>query len=251
MSIPLILSPKLHIIIPAAGIGSRMQPNQLPTTLKQPKQYRILNNGFTIIEETLNRFIQWHEHSNDFNMNKTHRIHKIYVALSPTDEQFQKLPISKHPLIQTYIGGNTRQASVQNAFQHLPSPSKTSWIMVHDAARCFIHPKDIENLYNTVLQHSPHLGGILAARSTDTLKNSQDGRHITGTLNRSQVWQAQTPQMFTHEILRKAYDKVDSMNIAITDDAYAIETLGEYPILVEAQYKNHKITYEHDLENQS
>jgi 2-C-methyl-D-erythritol 4-phosphate cytidylyltransferase len=89
------------------------------------------------------------------------------------------------------------------------------------------------------------VGGILALASPDTLKQVQ-GNAITGTLDRSHIWRALTPQMFRYSMLKNALEQTQG-NPAITDDASALELQGLQPKIVEGRPDNIKITRPEDL----
>ena len=80
----------------------------------------------------------------------------------------------------------------------------------------------------------------MATKAKDTLKFSKNGKNILKTIDRNNIWQAQTPQMFKTNILKKVYSRKISKNI--TDDAQLVERLGKKVILVECGYKNFKVT---------
>ena len=91
------------------------------------------------------------------------------------------------------------------------------------------------------------IGGILGSRVRDTLKNSNQHNEIVNTFPRDNIWQALTPQMFRYKLLCQALKHVLSHQLAITDEAGAIEALGLVPLIVEGRCDNIKITYPEDL----
>jgi 2-C-methyl-D-erythritol 4-phosphate cytidylyltransferase len=121
--------------------------------------------------------------------------------------------------------------------------SDNDWVLVHDAARPCITATDIRHLINTLA--NDEVGGILALSSHDTLKNVQ-GNSITGTLDRSHIWRALTPQMFRYGLLKSALEAAEG-NPAITDEASALELQGLQPKIVEGRPDNIKITRPEDL----
>jgi len=121
--------------------------------------------------------------------------------------------------------------------------SDTDWVLVHDAARPCITANDIYHLIDSLVNDD--VGGILALSSHDTLKNVQ-GNSITGTLDRSHIWRALTPQMFRYGLLKGALEAAEG-NPAITDEASALELQGLRPKIVEGRPDNIKITTPEDL----
>lgn len=211
-------------IVPAAGVGKRMQADR-------PKQYLELA-GKTVIEQTLSRLLQ------------AHVFEAIAVAVSKDDPYWPALVISRHEQVLTAAGGKERADSVLSALKTIrDKASDTDWVLVHDAARPCITTADIHHLIACLIHDE--VGGILALPSHDTLKNVQDGR-IDGTLDRNHVWRALTPQMFRYGLLKSALEEAEG-NPAITDEASALELKGLRPKIVEGRPDNIKITRPEDL----
>jgi 2-C-methyl-D-erythritol 4-phosphate cytidylyltransferase len=217
-------STKFWGIVPAAGVGKRMQADR-------PKQYLELA-GKTVIEQTLLRLLQ------------ADVFEAIAVAISSDDPYWPQLPIAKHEKILTAAGGKERADSVLSALKSISSKaSDDDWVLVHDAARPCITASDIHHLIACLIHDD--VGGILALSSHDTLKNVQDGR-IAGTLDRNHIWRALTPQMFRYGTLKIALEEAEG-NPAITDEASALELKGLQPKIVEGRPDNIKITRPEDL----
>lgn len=216
--------PKIWAVVPAAGVGKRMNADR-------PKQYLLLD-GQTVIEYTLTRLLQ----ANCFNA--------ISVAISPEDPYWPALPIANHPQIITAEGGKERADSVLSGLHALSAEAcENDWVLVHDAARPCLTTSDIHQLLNT-LKNDP-VGGILALASHDTLK-AVTGDSITETLDRRQIWRALTPQMFRYGLLKQAL-QASVGNLAVTDEASALEMQGWQPKIVEGNPCNIKITRPEDL----
>jgi 2-C-methyl-D-erythritol 4-phosphate cytidylyltransferase len=115
------------------------------------------------------------------------------------------------------------------------------WVLVHDAARCLVTPTQINALIDACLPDA--VGGILALKLPDTLKREANGR-VAQTVDRSDKWLAQTPQMFRLGSLRAA---LQAAGDAVTDEASAIELAGHAPLLVEGSAQNFKVTYPQDF----
>jgi len=211
-------------VVPAAGVGKRMQADR-------PKQYLPLA-GKTVIEHTLSRLLD----ANVFN--------KVVTAISIEDPYWPELPIASHPQVITAPGGKERADSVLSALKALQGlAAEQDWVLVHDAARPCLTTSDIHLLIDTLQQDA--VGGILALSSHDTLKQVQAGV-IVGSVDRKLIWRALTPQMFKYGMLRDALQSAEG-NPAITDEASAVEILGHQPKIVEGRPDNIKITRPEDL----
>lgn len=140
-------------------------------------------------------------------------------------------------------GGPTRATSVLNGLNALSHQGADDgdWVLVHDAARCLVTPQQINVLIDTCLRDA--VGGLLALKLPDTLKREQDGR-VAQTVDRSDKWLAQTPQMFRLGALRAA---LLAAGDAVTDEASAMEMAGDAPLLVEGSAQNFKVTYPQDF----
>ncbi len=217
-------STKFWAIVPAAGVGKRMQADR-------PKQYLELADK-TVIEHTLSRLLGADIFS------------AIAVAISEEDPYWPELSISKHPKIITAPGGKERADSVLSGLKAInEQAADDDWVLVHDAARPCITASDIHHLVDSLLYDE--VGGILALASPDTLKQVQDNS-ITGTLDRSHIWRALTPQMFRYGMLKTALEQAQG-NPGITDEASALELKGLQPKIVEGRPDNIKITRPEDL----
>ncbi|WP_394753914.1 2-C-methyl-D-erythritol 4-phosphate cytidylyltransferase [Crenothrix sp.] len=215
---------KFWAVVPAAGVGKRMSADR-------PKQYLLLA-GKTVLEQTLLRLLQ----ADVFTT--------ISVAISVEDPYWPEIPISKHEKIMTAPGGKERADSVLSGLKSIRTmASDDDWVLVHDAARPCLTASDIHHLINTLIDDE--VGGILALSSHDTLKNVQ-GKNILGTLDRSHIWRALTPQMFRYGMLKNALEAAEG-NPAVTDEASALEMLGLQPKIVEGRPDNIKITRPEDL----
>ena len=211
-----------HLIIPAAGAGSRMGD-------VLPKQYLRLA-GKPMIAHIIQVFLN---HP---------RIASIHLALNPADEFWRSLtlePASKLKL--HYTGGESRATTVLNTLNAI-DVAVDDWVLVHDAARPGLTHQMLDKLLSE-LEHDP-VGGLLALPLADTLKQSDAFNHVAKTIPRAQLWQAQTPQMFRYGLLKQA---LTSYNGQSTDEAEAVEALGLQPKLVQGELRNLKVTYPQDL----
>ena len=205
-------------VLPAAGVGSRMQADK-------PKQYLTLL-GKTLLEHTLDVMLSYPA------------VSKIILAVSKDDPYISTLSLD--PKIQLVEGGTTRAESVLNGLNAIAE--KNAWVLVHDAARPCLQHADIDKL----LAIEDKQGAILAIPVTDTIKRA-DNQCIVKTEDRSQLWQAMTPQFFPVDILRDALSTGIQQGANITDEASAIELAGFRPHLVAGRSDNLKVTRPEDL----
>lgn len=212
-----------HVIIPAAGIGSRME-NVLP------KQYLPIG-GKPMIAHIIQTF---------FNHPK---IANIHLALNQQDEFWRSFTLNPESRLHIhYTGGNSRAETVLNTLRVM-DVDDADWILVHDAARPGLTSEALSRLLNT-LEHDD-VGGLLALPVADTIKKSNETNHIEATVSRQNLWRAQTPQMFQYAILKQALTTFDGLP---TDEAEAVEAMGLSPKLVHGDFRNIKATYPEDLE---
>ena len=213
------------VIIPAAGLGTRMK-NAIP------KQYLTVK-GKSILEHTLKSLLSYQ------------KFKKGVVVINKTDKYWPSLQVKYSKLI-TAIGGQARCNSVLNGLLALkPYVKENDWILVHDAARPFIQLSDIDKLINA-LKDDP-LGGILGTPLKNTIKYIDNKQYIFETLDRRSLWEALTPQMFRYHWLLQALSSAIEKNQAITDEANALELLGKHPKIIEGRADNIKITDPYDL----
>ena len=213
-------------IVPAAGVGKRMQADR-------PKQYLPLNN-ITVIEQTLTRLLE------------VKSISAVVVAISKEDPYWPTLEISSNPRIYTAAGGKERADSVLSALNSIADKADDNdWVLVHDAARPCITKSDVEYLINELQDHP--VGGILGLASHDTLKSVDNNLAISGTVDRSKIWRAFTPQMFRYAALKHALQEAADKCWIMTDDASAMELQGMQPKIIAGRADNLKITRPDDL----
>lgn len=216
-----------YLVVPASGVGTRMQSSI-------SKQYLQLDNGLSVLDQTLSTLL---------NIKK---IKGCVVVISEQDSLFSSSQFYNHSkLLAIATGGKERYHSVINALNSLkPFVKDNDWILVHDAARPCIKAEDVENLIQQL--ENQKIGGLLATKVVDTIKKSSH-QMVESTIERSNLWQAQTPQMYRFGILLNALNTVYNDGINITDEASAIEYLGLDSLLVESSKTNIKITSPDDL----
>ncbi|AVX39426.1 2-C-methyl-D-erythritol 4-phosphate cytidylyltransferase [Yersinia massiliensis] len=215
--------PEVIAVLPAAGIGSRMQADC-------PKQY-LTAGGKTIIEHAISSLL---DHP---------QIQQIIVVIHPQDTQFSTLPIAQDSRIRVVHGGEQRADSVMAGLQ---AAGQAGWVLVHDAARPCLHRDDLDQLLS-IMRHSK-VGGILAAPVRDTMKRSEAGvQAIAHTVDRQALWHALTPQLFPLELLKLCLSRALQEGAVVTDEASALEHCGYHPLLVSGRSDNIKVTRPEDL----
>lgn len=139
-------------------------------------------------------------------------------------------------------GGAERQNSVWNGLEKCQSG--TEIVAIHDGARPLV---TTELIAATIQNARAHGTGIAATKVVDTIKEADDNRTILRTVDRTKLWAVQTPQTVRYDLLRRAYAKVLEQGIVVTDEAAAVEKLGEPVKLVDTPFLNLKITTPSDL----
>lgn len=207
------------VIILCAGNGSR-------TGLSYNKIFHKIN-GKTVYEQTIDSFL------ND------QQCQQIIVVTKKSElSAFRK--IVNNTKITYVIGGKERQDSVYQGLQVVNSP----YVMIHDGARPFVEKKEIVALLNCLHSHDACL---LMVPVKDTIKQVKDGK-VVKTLARETLMQAQTPQAFTTELIKEAYQKAKDTNYLATDDASLVELFSDTNVyVIIGSYQNKKITTIEDL----
>lgn len=217
------MSTPLWVIIPSAGKGKRFGSSV-------PKQYQPLLNT-TVLQNTLNRFTSRSD------------VCGIVLAVASDDEYIKSLP--SHPLVHIVQGGKERSDSVLNALNYLHNlVAENTLIAVHDAARPCIRKSSLDRLFEVA--RSAEAGAIMALAATDTVK-LVDMQKIKKTIDRNQIWLAQTPQVFPFKMISTALKMARAKGMLVTDEASAIELMGLSPIVVSGRQDNIKITNTEDL----
>lgn len=220
---------KIHTVVVSAGVGKRFGSDQ-------PKQYQTIL-GKTILQYSVDALSQVVD------------ITSCYLVISQQDTIAKNLNFALP--IHWVIGGKERMHSVFNGVQAIwqaEDSQPDDWVLIHDAGRPCVNLKDVEKLIKQVQAHSA--GGILAVPVRDTVKQSistPQGLLANTTLERNQLWLAQTPQIFPLEKLYNYLQQAIKQHIPFTDEASLFEYFGEKPLLVEGSHTNIKLTYPEDL----
>ncbi len=211
---------RFFALIPCAGNGSRAGTSG-------PKQYEPIA-GKPMVMHTLAAFAA------------VKRIAKTLVVVAQGDGFFTR---NFAPVTAAACGGETRAISVVNGLHELRKlgADGRDWVLVHDAARCLITPESIDSLIDAC--EGDDVGGLLARQLVDTLKSEKGGR-VAETLSREGKWLAQTPQMFR---IGRLIEAMEQAGEGVTDEASAMEAVGQRPLLVPGGAQNFKVTYPDDF----
>ncbi|MBI0426575.1 2-C-methyl-D-erythritol 4-phosphate cytidylyltransferase [Psychrobacter sp. NG27] len=227
-------TPTLHAMIVAAGRGSRFGASIA-------KQYTMLQ-GQTLLQHSVAR------------LGTSAYIDKCLLVVAADDETVQTLNFSMP--IRYAIGGAERWQSVQAGVEAIiqAGADDSDLVLIHDAARPVVPSHDIDTVIRGAMLE-PY-GAILATPVADTLKTAymqsiDEGSvhyYAETTIDRSMLWQAQTPQVFRLGQLKKVLEYVSKHQLTITDEASAFEHL-KLPIkLVTGSRQNIKLTYPDDAD---
>ena len=203
------------LIITAGGTSSRYgNKNKLLENL----------NNKTVIEETISKFTEFNE------------INQIIIpANSSILNELEKL----FPDYTVIIGGDSRQESVYKALKYV----NNDYVLIHDGARPLIKQETIKSVLSDVIKYN---AVSVMTKTTDTIKEVDSSGKVIRTIDRSKLYNTQTPQAFKTELIKNAHNKLVGKNF--TDDASMIEFINGSVYIVEGDYTNIKITTKSDLD---
>ena len=215
----------MHLLIPAAGMGRRMGSDRNKLLLKLLGKPLL---AWTLLAAEKSSSIEW-----------------IGIIGQPTDFADFKDILSQLNLVkpvELIVGGDTRQESVYNGLEALPSYAEK--VLIHDGARCLATPE----LFDRCTAALNNCQGFIAAIPVkDTIKVVNRQGIIIDTPDRSNLWAAQTPQGFEVELLKRCHFKGQKLGWSVTDDAALLEKC-EMPVrIVEGEETNLKVTTPVDL----
>ena len=213
----------MHLLIPAAGSGSRMKAGKNKLLLEL--------NGHSILYWTiksvfLSETVKW-----------------VGLIGQPYDKEKILNSLKEFSKRVNWInGGNTRQESVRNGLLNLPTNANK--VLIHDGARCFVRPQLIDKC-SIELKKNDAI--VLAVRVTDTVKIVNQDGFVLETPDRNLLWAAQTPQGFSVSKLKDAHEIALKNHWEVTDDASLFELLNWKVKVIEGNPNNIKITNPNDL----
>ena len=215
----------MHLLIPAAGSGKRMGADGNKLLLQVRSKPLI---AWTLLAAEAASSISW-----------------IGIVSQPPDwDDFKSIiaDLRLKKTIELISGGSTRQESVYNGLQALPSHAER--VLIHDGARCLATP----NLLNACSEAIIDCFGLIAAVPVkDTIKVVDDNGIIKSTPERKQLWAAQTPQGFDVKLLKQCHAEGVRQGWEVTDDAALFEKCGIEVRIVPGEETNLKITTPQDL----
>ena len=229
---------KVIVIIPAAGLGTRMAAPAKPGKRPGPSKQFAEISGVPILILTLRKIAV------------VEPVKEIYVALPKGEaEQFrsrlEKESFAKR--VHLVEGGENRQQSVANALAQVKAETEDV-VLVHDAVRPFVDAEIIRNVIAAAQKHGAAVAGVPAVDTVKQVERTAEGAIVTATIPRERVVQAQTPQGFRFEVIRKAFDEALADSFTGTDEASLVERAGHEVAVVMGSARNIKITTPADLE---
>jgi len=225
---------KVSVILPAAGLGTRMGravPEKAGTSRKQ----FMLLDGSPILLHTIRKFVS------------SPAVAEIVVALRADDLQWVRdlLAVERFDTpVRLVEGGDSRQESVENALATL-SGDDADLVAVHDAVRPFIEYSLLEKVFAEAAETGAAIVGIVPV---DTVKQVRRNK-IRQTIPRERLVLAQTPQVFRFDLLKQAFAKAREDNFAGTDESSLVERLDQVEVsVVPGSDRNIKITKPSDMD---
>jgi 2-C-methyl-D-erythritol 4-phosphate cytidylyltransferase len=227
---------KVAVILPAAGLGTRMGKGSPEKSGTSRKQFMLLD-GSPILTHTVRKFAA------------SDRVSQILVAVRPEDREWVESMLStefRGDRVRVVEGGNSRQESVQNAFDAIEPD--TDLVAVHDAVRPFIDLETIDKVFDEAAEFG---AAIVAVPATDTVKQVTRGTEhvrVRSTIPREKLVMAQTPQVFRYELLVRAFNMARVDGFTGTDESSLVERLDMEVSVVPGSDRNIKITKPGDME---
>lgn len=233
---------KVIVIIPAAGLGTRMAsaPSAKGKKPAASKQFTELA-GTPILIHTLRQFAA------------SSQVTEICIALRANEidgfrgrlEKDAKDVLKKK--LHLVEGGEHRQHSVANALAAI-SAAPDDIVLVHDAVRPFVTEEIIHDVIRAVQKYGAAIAAVPAVDTIKEVKRTAEGALITATIPREHIVMAQTPQGFRYGVLKKAFDEATADGFIATDEASLVERSGHEVAVVMGSHRNLKITTPADLE---
>ena len=228
---------RVAVILPAAGLGTRMGRGSAETTGTSRKQFMLLD-GSPILAHTVRKFAS------------SHRVTEIVVAVRPEDcewvaEMLEK-EVGRTPLT-VVEGGDSRQESVENAFAAVASD--TDLVAVHDAVRPFVELETIDRVIDEAAEYGAAIVGIVPVDTVKQVSGAQaSGAKVRATISREHLVLAQTPQVFRYALLRRAFESARKDGFSGTDESSLLERLEIDVRVVLGSDRNIKITRPGDMD---
>jgi len=234
---------KVVVIIPAAGLGTRMAP--MPTGDKgKPKalskQFTELG-GIPILIHTLRKFAA------------VDAVGEIWIALRENEIAGFRCRLEKEASdvlkkrVELVVGGEHRQQSVESALKAVTAAGDDI-VLVHDAVRPFVTGEIIGEVIEAARKYGAAMAGLPAVDTVKQVERTAEGALIKATIPRASIVMAQTPQGFRYEVIKKAFDEASNDGFLGTDEASLVERSGHDVAVVMGSPRNIKITAPADME---
>ena len=229
---------KVAVILPAAGLGTRMGRSSAEKVGTSRKQFMLLE-GSPILVHTVRKFAA------------SDRVHEIVVPVRAEDLEWVSEMLqreARQKALRVVEGGNSRQESVEHGLRTL-APD-TDLVAVHDAVRPFI---DLETIHQVIEEAAASGAAIVGVVPVDTVKQVSKAQtahaKIRGTIPRDKLVLAQTPQVFRYDLLRRAFESARRDGFTGTDESSLVERLEEVEVsVVLGSDRNIKITKPGDMD---
>jgi 2-C-methyl-D-erythritol 4-phosphate cytidylyltransferase len=240
---------KVVVIIPAAGLGTRMAPMPVGAKGKQKappsKQFTELG-GTPILVLTLRKFAA------------VDAVNEIWIALRESEiggfrarlESEARDVLNKDVLkkkVELVVGGEHRQQSVENALNAVAAAADDI-VLVHDAVRPFVTREIIHEVIDAAEKYGAAIAGLPAVDTVKQVERTAEGALIKATIPRAGIVMAQTPQGFRYSVIKKAFDEASADGFLGTDEASLVERSGHEVAVVMGSPRNIKITAPADME---
>jgi 2-C-methyl-D-erythritol 4-phosphate cytidylyltransferase len=238
---------KVVVIIPAAGLGTRMAPASDATGKKPAASKQFFELGGTpILIHTLRKFTAHAEVSEIFIALRANEIAGFRVRLEQEAGMGPGgLPPGKK--VELVEGGEHRQQSVAHAMAKIAA-ALDDIVLVHDAVRPFVTREIIHDVIEAARKYGAAIAGMPAMDTVKQVERTSEGALITATVPRERVVMAQTPQGFRYSVLKKAFDEATADGFLGTDEASLVERSGHPVAVVMGSPRNIKITTPSDME---
>ena len=233
---------KVVVIIPAAGLGTRMAPvpSAMDAKTKKPhpsKQFTDLG-GTPILSHTLRKFAA------------VDAVTEIWIALRENEMEGFRERLAQEGLkkkIELVIGGEHRQQSVEHALNAITA-APDDIVLVHDAVRPFVTAQIIHEVIDAAQKYGAAIAGLPAIDTVKQVERTAEGAIIKATIPRAGVVLAQTPQGFRYDVIKRAFDEAAADGFTGTDESSLAERSGHEVAVVMGSPKNIKITTPGDME---
>jgi 2-C-methyl-D-erythritol 4-phosphate cytidylyltransferase len=236
---------KVIVIIPAAGLGTRMAPMPVGAKGKQKKappskQFTELG-GTPILIHTLRKFAA------------VDAVSEIWIALRESEIAGFRAQLDSaadgglRKKVELVVGGEHRQQSVESALNAIAA-AEDDIVLVHDAVRPFVTREIIQEVIEAANKYGAAIAGMPAVDTVKQVERTAEGALIKATIPRAGIVMAQTPQGFRYSVIKKAFDEAAADGFLGTDESSLVERSGHDVAVVMGSPRNIKITTPADME---